>query len=93
MRTPFCVPPLRLDFFADTFFAKSILVATFDEVTDEMFVPGWNLYCQTLKSNNRGMGKKMRERQFERTGFMLRLDFFCPHIFLPGRSLSQHLIR
>ena len=50
---------LRLDFFSHTFFAKSILVATFDEVTDEMFVPGWNLYCQTLKSNNRGMGKKM----------------------------------
>ena len=50
---------LRLDFFADTFFAKSIPVATFDEVTDEMFVPGWNLYCQTLESNNRGMGKKM----------------------------------
>ena len=50
---------LRLDFFADTFFAKSIPVATFDEVTDEMFVPGWNLYCQTLESNNLGMGKKI----------------------------------
>ena len=48
-----------LIFLPTHFFAKSIPVATFDEVTDEMFVPGWNLYCQTLKSNNRGMGKKM----------------------------------
>ncbi len=30
------------------FFARSIPVATFDQVTDEMFGPGWNLYCQTL---------------------------------------------
>ena len=38
---------------------RSILVATFDQVTDEMFGPGWNLYCQTLESNNLGMGKKI----------------------------------